>query len=196
VVSALWDFVRTQAWIRRARIWRSSEVWFAVVLAVLFAVFGSRIAIGDTGSGDVIMALLTYAAIAFGFAIAGLTLALTAPDREFAQELALSDPEGAQVDEARSEQNSYSNLLFIFSWTALAHWLLVVGSLVVLLAIGKDVPLLAHGSSARHRIGLGVLAFVAIYAVELFLITLITLGQVGQAYIGRLQRSGRTDSKG
>jgi hypothetical protein len=189
LISALLDFWRSEVFPRLRRTFISTEVAIAATLATIFAALGADAGVAAANTGDIVLILLAYAGIAFGFSVAGLTLVLTAPDRAFASELAWSDPgREAGIASAPPKQSSYANLLFIFSWTAIMHWLVVVGALALLLALGKDSRFLADASSARHRVGVGVLAFFTVYAVELFLITVITLTQVGEAYIGRLHR--------
>jgi hypothetical protein len=194
VISAFFDFCWSEAVPRLQQIFVSTEFVIAAAIATLFGIWGVGSRIGATGTGDIALTLLAYAAIAFGFSVAGLTLVLTAPDREFASELAWSDPtQDKGLAKQPPPRSSYSNLIFIFTWTAIAHWTLVIGSIVILLGIGQNTPLLENGSSALHRIGVSILAFATVYAVELFLVTVITLANVGQAYIGRLQRTRPQD---
>lgn len=189
MISALLDYCRTEVFPRWGKVVISTEAAIAAVLALLFGIFGSGTGIAVASAGDVVFVLLAYAAIGFGFSVAGLTLVLTAPDRDFAAELAWSDPSEDGLAQEAPERSSYGNLLFIFAWTALAHWAIVVGGFVLFFALGRDGTLLADGSSVTHRIAVSVVVFVTIYAVELFLVTVITLAQVGRAYITRLQRS-------
>jgi hypothetical protein len=58
--------------------------------------------------GDVTTGLIAYAAIALGFCVAGLTISLTLPDRDFASQLAFCKEKGEPT-------NAYSDLLFVFS---------------------------------------------------------------------------------
>lgn|GEM_PF-3538220 len=184
---ALFSFGRSDVLRRLRQILVSSEVVLALFAAVGPGIWGSRLPIGKTSTGDVVLALLSYAAIAFGFSVAGLTLVLTAPDESFAHLLAWADPSKRGRSDNPPEQNSYSNLLFIFSWTAIAHWAVVVGGFALLVVLGNDNGLIPDGSSTRHRLVVGVVAFCTVYAIELFLITVITLSQVGSTYIARLQ---------
>jgi hypothetical protein len=187
MISALFAFARREAFPRAGMIVISSEFAIALAGAVLFVIFGDELAIGRSATGDIVFAVLAYAAIGFGFAVAGLTVVLTAPDRVFASRLAWSDPSISGIADTPPANNSYSTLLFIFSWTALAHWLVVIVSLTVLAALGSDTALLAEGSSFRHSAAVGLLAGVTVYAVELFLVTLITLSDVGDSCIKTLQ---------
>jgi hypothetical protein len=57
--------------------------------------------------GDLTTGLIAYASIALGFCVAGLTISLTLPDRDFASPLATLKRPGQST-------NSYSDLLFCF----------------------------------------------------------------------------------
>jgi hypothetical protein len=190
MIGALWDYLSDEVAANARDIVVSFEFVVAALLGALFGYFGTRLGIATASTGDVVLVLLAYAAIGFGFSVSGLTLVLTAPDRDFAAQLAWSDPgQDEGLAAVAPKQNSYSKLLFIFSWTAIAHWAVVAGSFVLLLALGRDTPLLARGSSLVHRIAAGLEAGATVYAVSLFLITVLTLAQVGRTYIKRLQKA-------
>lgn len=188
MIRALLDFGAREVLSRARRILVSSEVVIAFAAGVLVVIFADELPFTRTSTGDVVFVVLAYAAIAFGFSVAGLTVVLTAPDRSFASQLAWSEPSTAGLASEPPRTNSYSNLLFIFSWTAIAHWLVVIVSLGVLGALGSDTPLLGDGSSLKHSVGVGLFVGITIYAAELFLVTVITLSDVGDAYVKTLQR--------
>jgi hypothetical protein len=192
MISALWTYLKEDAFTNTKDVVVSFEFAVAAVLGTLFGYFGTRLGIADASTGDVVLLLLAYAAIGFGFSVSGLTLVLTAPDRDFAARLAWSDPGQKGLALTAPKRNSYSKLLFIFSWTAIAHWAVVAGSFALLLALGRDTPLLQSGSSDLHRAGVGLEAAATVYAVSLFLITVLTLAEVGRTYIERLQETKPT----
>src|SRR5437870_1958753 len=97
----------------------SSELFFSVVVGSIAGYYGGHWVPTTTTTSAVAVAFLTYASIALGFSLAGLTLALTLPNEGFVQLLSTNRPRGSKYD-------SYSALLFVFSWTAIIHWLLVV----------------------------------------------------------------------
>jgi hypothetical protein len=188
MLAACARYFRRQVLPRWFSIVSGSELWVAAGLSALFGLGVNKTGIGQAKVGDVTTAVLAYAAVAFGFSVAGLTIALTLPDASFAEELATvrkvarrgrlsSVLERFQPRDA----DAYSDLLFIFSWTALAHWVAVIASFAVLIAWGFDQHLVSAGSG--HRAVASLLAFCALYAVLLFLLTLLTLSQVGQVYI-------------
>lgn len=187
MISALLAFLQREALSRTRTIVVSSEVAIALAGGILGVVFADDLAIGHTATGDVVFVVRAYAAIAFGFSVAGLAVVLTAPDRVFASRLAWSDPVTPGIADKPPKRNSYSNLLFIFSWTAIAHWLVVIVSLAVLVGLGSETALLPEGSSLKHSVTIGLLVGVTIYAVELFLVTVVTLSDVGDTYIKTLQ---------
>jgi hypothetical protein len=110
---------------------------------------------------------------------------LTIPDAQFARELATATPPAQGFKHTRRKPNAYADLLFVFSWTAVAHWVVILAGLVALLTRGFDRAL-AHGDLATRATD-ALLAFVVAYAALQFLITLITLAQVGNTYITRLK---------
>jgi hypothetical protein len=81
--------------------------------------------------------LIAYASIALGFCIAGLTISLTFPDAKFT----------ARMSELSGKTSPYSDLLFVFSWTAIAHWCAVVAMFVVILLVDGAQSLLPSGHS-------------------------------------------------
>jgi hypothetical protein len=170
-----------------------SELAIAAVLGALFGLYVGNDRIGAAKVGEVVTALLAYAAVAFGFSLAGLTIALTLPDEDFAKRLAtarMKEPQGTwQRWKARlkPETDAYSDLLFVFSWTAAAHWFTVVWGFGLLVAWGFDQELIPKHATIGHRIAASFLVFIAVYAIFLFLVTLFTLSQVGKVYIDRLR---------
>jgi hypothetical protein len=151
---------------------------FVLSVAVGYAVgtWGHHVLPESTKVSDVGIALLTYAAIALGFCLAGLTLVLTLPHENFVKRL-------VSVRSRTKDHDSYSDLLFVFSWTALLHWAILFISIVVLLLWGAQQPILSPYSSLRHRIFVGIVSGLTVYCLFQFLITLITLSQVGRVYI-------------
>ena len=87
--------------------------------------------------GEITGALLTYVAIAVGFALAGLTLALTLPDRGFARLLA-----DKVLPKLPSKPNAYSDLLFVFSWTGLLLWMVIVLAISCSILVGQEQEIL------------------------------------------------------
>src|SRR5438046_8335009 len=109
---------REEVFTRLSRILGGSEVFLSVGIAILTSVYGPGWSFANVRPSDVSTALLTYAAIAFGSCISGLALVLTLPNQSFVKWLI--------QERVRSHtSNAYSDLLFVFSWTALFHWILV-----------------------------------------------------------------------
>src|SRR5262249_43453797 len=93
-------------WPRLSKIILNASFILAAILGIACGLFGEVVIPNTTKVLDVGMALLTYAAIAQGFCLAGLTLLLTLPDKEFLLKLASHNDEEGEPD-------AYSNLLFV-----------------------------------------------------------------------------------
>jgi hypothetical protein len=181
MISALFQYFWDETTPRLFKIIISSEFAISALLAAAVGIWGGALGLGDAKIADVITALLTYSAIAFGFCLSGLTLVLVLPDLAFANQLARS--------QIRADSpNAYSNLMFVFSWTAMVHWFAVVGAVCVLVFSGSDQKILPVGASTTRHAVVGLLTFLSIYGVANFLIALITLSQVGRLYISKLTK--------
>jgi len=198
VIQAIRLYIRDEVLPRWREVVFGSELWLAVAIALACGLWGNRLALAHAKVGDITSAVLTYAAIAFGFCLSGLSLVLALPDREFATRLAKSRPPG-------SKASHYSELVFVFSWTAIIHWLDVAGAIALFILCGSDeriFPACDHASAKElfglihreclwpdRRLIVFAATFVTVYAVFQFLITLITLAQVGRVYIDTLRTS-------
>ncbi len=151
------------------------EFGIALLTAAVFLGLGNRgVFSNHPRVGDVVTGGIAYASIALGFCIAGLTISLTLPDAHFTRRLATTDIGPA---------NAYSALLFVFSWTAVVHWCAVVVMFVVALSADSGLPLVPFGSSAIRLCVVSFTAGLYAYCLCQFLITIITLSQVGRVYI-------------
>lgn len=155
----------------------SSELWLAVLVGVVLGYWGGYLIPTTTTVGSVSIALLTYAAIALGFALAGLTLVLTLPNDNFVNLLCETKPDNKKHD-------SYADLIFVFSWTAITHWVIVAMSIGLVLMVNPQQPAFVQ---ERFRLRSGLITGLSLYALLQFLVTLITLAQVGAAYIVHLK---------
>lgn len=162
----------------------SSALWVAAAVGVLLGYWGGFLIPATTKVGGIAMALLTYAAIALGFTLAGLTLVLTLPNDDFVNLLWETTPN-------KKKNNSYSDLIFIFSWTALIHWLIVFISILLVLLVNPEQ---AAFQEKKHRLLSGIITGLGMYALFQFLVTLITLAQVGSTYIAHLRKQAANKS--
>jgi len=149
------------------------ECLVTVVVVGIFAKYGDQLFTSYPKVSDITTGLIAYASIALGFCIAGLTISLTFPDAKFT----------ARMSQVSEKTSPYSDLLFVFSWTAIAHWCAVVAMFVVILLADGSQSLLPSGHSGIRVWIVSLLAGLCTYCLCQFLITLITLSQVGSAYI-------------
>jgi len=180
MIKTLWNYFREDVACRASAILFTSEMLMALLVAVAFGWRGESAFHDGPTVIDIAPIILSYAAIAMGFCVAGLTVSLTLPDREFAEYLAKSRPNP-------KTQDSYSDLLFVFSWTAVCHWFAIIGLVIAILFAPKTQNLMTYGAPVWSRLLGGLVVFVCLYSFFQFLITLITLSQVGSVYLAHLR---------
>jgi hypothetical protein len=178
-------YCREEVWPRKRRIVLTSGFVIAALMGVTCGLYGEEVLPNKTKVLDVGMALLTYAAIAQGFCLAGLTLLLTLPNDKLLSLLANHRDEPDAPD-------AYSDLLFVFSWTAVIHWMLLLVSVVLLVIAGSQQDVWPTTPSLRYRIVGGFVCGFSLYNLFQFLITLITISQVGRLSIVLRQNESST----
>jgi len=184
VLRVSWKYFSSEVFPRSREILLCSEFVVSVLVGSLIAVYGSAVLAATMTAASALSSLLTYASIAFGFSLAGLTIALTLPDQDFARQLSRSIPTGKRFD-------AYSDLLFVFSWTAITHWVLLVVVLGLSAVVGPEEIALPTCSSGVRRILAGAAAALTCYGVLQFLVVVITLSQVGSVLVHRLSGRGK-----
>ena len=160
------------------RFWRivfQPQVALSIAVSAVCFFQGYQLPAAQLRSSDVGSMILTYAAIAFGFCITGMALVLTLPSERFLKAL--------QNHKTHTKgQSSYLDLLFVFSWTAVCHWLLVVTAIAAILTRGTTLTLLDKSDGCGWRLFVSWFAGICTYSLIQFLMTVITLTQVGDLY--------------
>jgi hypothetical protein len=179
MLKPLAQYVKDEGIPRWRNILLTPETFIAVTVVAIFLLYGGELFATSPKIGDLTTGLIAYASIALGFCVAGLTISLTLPDRDFASHLATLKRPGQST-------NSYSDLLFVFSWTAIAHWGTILVLFVVILLTESNSALLPIGHTKGRTVIVSLIAGICTYCLCQFLITLITLSQVGAVYIRHL----------
>jgi hypothetical protein len=156
------------------------EVAVCVAIGAVCFFQGFKLPAAQLKPGDLGGMILTYAAIAFGFCITGMALVLTLPSDKFLKAL--------QMHKTQTKgQSSYLDLLFVFSWTAICHWLLVVTAIATILLRDGALTILDKSDGRGWRIFVAWFSGLCAYSLIQFLMTVITLSQVGQLYSKELE---------
>jgi len=179
MIKPVWQYIRDEGLPRLRSILLTPETAISVIATGFFIKWGKILFSSSPKIGDVTTGLIAYAAIALGFCVAGLTISLTLPDRDFASHL-------AHLRNGVERTNAYSDLLFVFSWTAIAHWVALVALFFTLLFAESSGALFPTSASAVRIWSVSIVAGICVYCLCQFLITLITLSQVGRVYINHL----------
>ncbi len=186
MLKPLSQYIRDESLPRWRNICLTPEAFLSWLVFVGFLLCGDKYFSNFPKISDLTTGLIAYSAIALGFCVAGLTISLTLPDRNFAVKMARQIPSG--------KLSSYSDLLFVFSWTAIVHWVALMCLFSVVLFADNSQPLLPSGRQiARLWVTAGIGA-VCFYCLCQFLITLITLSQVGAVYIRFLSQGSSKES--
>jgi hypothetical protein len=180
IITVFVGFFRRELRSRMFEIVFTQDFALAVIGALALAIWGPNHFGNAAKVSDLASIIVSYGAIAIGFCIGGLTIALTLPDRDFTQRL-------AELSLPSKEGNALSSLLFVFSWTAVVHWLAVGAMLIVLLLSGKNDQSFLTVSTDWHRLLIAAVSFICIYSLFQFVITVLTLARVGALYIDKLR---------
>jgi hypothetical protein len=186
MLKPLSQYMKAEAAPRWRGILLTWETTITIVVTGVFLIFGGRLFASYPKISDITTGAIAYSSIALGFCIAGLTISLTFPEATFTLKLASGD----------GGTNPYSDLLFVFSWTAIAHWCAVMVMFVVILSTDGSSALLAPGFSQFRLWVVSLIAGLCVYCLCQFLITLITLSQVGSVYIKFLAEKQASASEG
>jgi hypothetical protein len=189
MIKPVYQYIRDEGLPRGWKILISPETCIALAVVMACLRWGGEWFSKSPKVGDLATGLIAYAAIALGFCVAGLTISLTLPDRDFASQLALLQDDGEST-------NAYSDLLFVFSWTAISHWVALVVLFVVILFVESGSPLFPQDGSMVRRYVVSIAAGICAYCLCQFLITLITLSQVGRVYVEHLVNSHGKEAGG
>ncbi len=185
---ALWRYLCKQVWPRRRDIVCQVQVIAAVGAAAVITAAGDRFGLDDLKVDTLVVGVFAYAALALGACLTGLTVALTLPDRSFAHYLAAT----RRAD--KPDANAYHDLIFVFSWTAIAHWTVIALALLTFVGLGaRDVPIIADDCSVGGALVVLLIAAL-VYAMAQFLVTIITLAQVAEVYVSWVLRPGDSAS--
>ena len=188
MIKPIFQYLRDEGAPRCRSIVVAPETILSVLTGWSFMHYGGKWFSSSPKVGDLTTGMIAYAAIALGFCVAGLTISLTLPDHDFASQLACRK-------EPAERTNAYSDLLFVFSWTAIVHWAALVSLFALLLFNEGSSGLIPPGSSFLRKLSISAIATICTYCLCQFLITLITLSQVGRVYIQHLVKEHSGEAK-
>ena len=178
MIAVFHKFLTSECTPRWKQISWTSAPWLAAAFGCVMAQLGVRSRI-EIAADEFISGILNYSSIAFGFSVTGMTLCLALSDQAFVRKM-------VQTTAAGHSHNTYSDLLFVFAWTALAHIAMIVASIWGLFAFKKDANLFSPDALWWQTLGSGVLLAILFYCVCQFVVTVLTLSSVGRVYIQHL----------
>lgn len=199
-MKAISSYLRLDVAPRGLDVAKSWDFIVALLVGFVVGIFRSVLPVStDTLDVEVVAGyMLTYASIGGGFALSGLSLAVILPNQNLVTELVrtrLQSPsKTAKPIPAARSRNAMTDLIFIFSWTALVHIALVAYSLFLGSLQGQEwIDIEAGNQLARSGV-VGVGAFLLAYGLTRFITAILTIAQVGHANVANVVRS--TNSEG
>jgi hypothetical protein len=169
------NFWRGQVWPRRESLLKDRHFWTSAVAAVILTAISWHLPLRRVPISTIALAALSYSAISFGACVTGTVLALTLP----------SAPQRrlwATTGGAGSSFTHMSELLFVFTWSAVCQLAVVIAGACAYVLGGNGIVGPAD-PSWTDVILVGAFLFVAMYAV-LHLFTVVgTLSQLGAVSI-------------
>lgn len=181
ILHVTWRFASEAIIPRAPEIVYTQDSLIAIILGIAAGFESAHIFLHSAKLSDLAVGFIGYAAIALGFCVGGITIALTLPDKDFVVRLATLNIETKEGD-------ALSSLLFVFCWTAFVHWCSLVLALLFLLTFGHIEASELVNAGLWPRILLGGAVAVAAYTLMQFLITTLTIWQVGRSYICKIKR--------
>lgn len=132
------------------------------------------------------MAGLSYASIALGACITAAVLVLSIPSAERVERW-------VQTSSPGSEFSHFSDLVFVFTWSAVAQ-LLVIGVSLGAYLFGGDVLMAPAHPRWTHIVALAVTLTITLYAFWQLMTVIATLSQVAYVTISETQPTSRHSS--
>ena len=182
VITAFGSFCRRDVLPRIGDIVVTQDFVMSLLFGLALAIWGPSRLTGAPRLADFAMGFLAYAAIALGFCVAAMTITLTLPDRPFLEKL-------AKLEIRARAGNALTSLLFVFTWTAVLHWVAIVVLLLALTLDGGSTRGFAANTSIPGRVLLAAISFICSYALLQFLITVLTLAHVARHFVSGLRPS-------
>ncbi len=166
-MSYVWKDVRP----RIHRIFFTAHPWLSAVLS-LSAARGYFPFAADVKFFDVAGALLTYNTVVIGFCVSAMAICFTFSKR-FSKLLCM-------VKDESTGFSSYRDLVFVFSWTSLAHTIASIVVLFLYFFVGNFV----FEEMVRNGFSWVVFVFLSVelYCIFQFLVTVITVHQAANIY--------------
>lgn len=156
--------------------------YLACFASVVLYVCARWTTFGDVPIEAIRTNLTAYAALSFGASISGCILILTLPSREFIR-IASSHRIGGR------RQSSYSDLLFVFTFSAVAQ-LWTIGVVVAMFALGGSEAVLADGARATHHLLFLLAAFVVVFSLVRLVVVVTTVSQLGVVIESAVREEG------
>lgn len=156
---------------RRNQILSHWHFVLSVILAFVATWACSKGPIQNISISEVSSALLAFTALSFGACVTGAILTLTIPSEALVRRL-VTKPTGVE-----SDFSHLSDLVFVFTWSAITQLALLV-VVVLMYLLGGDISVWPNDPHFSHVVLLYFAALVGSYSVIRLVSTVTTISQI------------------
>ena len=167
-------FWSCQVWGRRRKLLSWGRGIVAAAVGVVAALLIPRIANEQALVSDLAATALTFASISFGACLTGAVLALTVPSKDQRDYWSQSGLPGSRF-------SHFSDLIFVFTWSAMSQLAVVGASVGLYLAEAPPTTIPTQHVDIALRVCLGILGAVGVNAVLQLTTVVKTISQLAVA---------------
>jgi len=183
------NFWACQVWQRRARLFSRRRGILAVVIGLAAAFLIPRIGNEQALVSDLAATSLTFASISFGACLTGAVLALTVPSKVQRDDWSQSSLPGSPF-------SHFSDLVFVFTWSAMSQLAVVGASVGLYLTEAPPTTIATQHVDVALQIFLGILGAVGINAVLQLTAVVRTISQLAVTSASAKSNTDSTEGDG
>lgn len=178
------QYWRGQVWGRRSKLVKDRSLWLALVVGTILTASSRHLPVVDMHISDLSSAALTYASIAFGACITSLVLAVGLFPIERVKTWSTQGEAGSQF-------SHFSDLVFVFTWSATAQLAVIAFGLGGFF-FGADITVVPDSPRLSHWLLLYASCVTLLYAFLQLFTVVSTLSQMAWVTITETQKAKET----
>ena len=167
------SYVSKQAAKQYGRVLFTTHPYLSGVIAISYYFYREDLRRAELSLSSLFAVFLTYNTVVFGFCIAALALAIAIPNEQFLKFISERD---------EKNRTPYRDLIFVFSWTAVVHWISFVFLFSITIFEGVNYIIPPDNFSILPVFIFYLFAWVQLYALFQFLVNIFTVFEVADLY--------------
>lgn len=181
MIEVVWNFGRRNCRRNATRILATTHPYLSALIAL--ALVSGKFEIYPINIGALVGVFTTYDTVVFGFTATAIALAIAIPSPTFIRFLSSPDHDGG---------TPFRDFLFILAWNGVVH---ILAFLLLLPAVSFELTKFApETGDGALRVYLFLFFWVQSYAVFQFLVTTISVYELGDLYANYVSHQRREDN--